>query len=63
VHQRVELLLDARLGRQVDARSRVVQDQDARVEQQRAGDGDALFLAAAQCLAALARRSVAWGKT
>ena len=48
LHQLVERLLDLVLGLGVHAAGRVVQDQDARVEQQRAGDRDALLLAAAR---------------
>ena len=58
LHQAVERLLDLGLGGQVHAAGRVVQDQDARVEQQGARDGDALFLAARQSIAALAHRRV-----
>ncbi len=43
----------ASVGR-VDRRRRVVEDQDARVEQQRARDRDALALAARERQAALA---------
>ena len=57
-HQPVERLLDLVLGDGVDAAGRVVQDQDARVEQQGAGDGDALLLPAAERRAALADRRV-----
>ena len=53
-HQRVERFLDLRLGRQIHAGGRVVQDQDARIEQQGAGDGDALLLSAAEGGAAFA---------
>ena len=45
-HQPVERLLDDRLVLGVDGRERFVQHQDRRVTQQRAGDGEALALAA-----------------
>ena len=47
-------LLDQVLGLHVHRRGRVVQDEDARVEQQGARDGDALLLAAGEGHAALA---------
>ena len=48
-------VLDLLLGLGVDRGGRLVEDQDARVVQDRAGDADALALAAAERLAALAR--------
>ena len=53
-HRLVERELDALLGRGVDRRGGVVEDQHARVGQQRAGDRQALALAAGQRQAALA---------
>ena len=44
LHQFIEGVLNERLGCEVHAGCRVVQDQDAWIEQQGAGDGDALFL-------------------
>src|SRR5688572_11905505 len=41
-------LLDQVFGAGVDARGRIVQDQNAGVHEERAGDGDALSLAAAE---------------
>ena len=49
---------DARLGRGVDRGGRVVEDQDARVGDERAGDRDALALAARERQAALADHGV-----
>ncbi len=46
LHQPVERFLDHRLALGVDGRERLVQDQDRRVAQERARDGDALALAA-----------------
>jgi hypothetical protein len=51
-------LLDFLLGLGIHRRGGLVEDQDARVDQQRAGDGDALALAARQALAALAHQRV-----
>ena len=63
-HQPVERVLDEHFGRNVDIAGGVVQDQDARVGQQGAGDGDALFLASGKRCAALADRGlVSVGKT
>jgi hypothetical protein len=53
-HQPVERLLDQVVGPGVDARGRLVQDQDARVDQDRARDRDALALPAREAGAALA---------
>ena len=53
-HEPVERLLDQRLALRVHRRQRLVQHQDRRVAQQRAGDGDALALAAREPHAALA---------
>ena len=47
-------LLDLVFGGAVDGAGRVVQDQDARIGEQRAGDGDALALTAGERDAALA---------
>ena len=58
LHQVVERLLDLLLGLGVDRRGGLVEDQDARVDQQRARDRDALALAAGQRLAALADQRV-----
>ena len=54
--QRLERLLDAGLGRDVDARGRLVQDQDARVGQQRPRERDQLALADREPGAALLDR-------
>ena len=48
LHQPVERLLDQLLGLGVHAGGGVVEDQDARVDQQGAGDGDALLLPAGE---------------
>ncbi len=53
-HHGVERLLDQILGLHIHAGGGVVEDQDARVEQEGAGDGDALLLAAGERDAALA---------
>ena len=53
-HQPIERLLDHRLVLRIDRGQRLVQHQDRRVAQQRAGDGDALALAARQARAAFA---------
>ena len=50
----VERRLDLALGVDVEGRGRLVEDQDRRRLQHRAGDGDALLLAAGQFQAALA---------
>ena len=47
-HQVEQLLLDRRLDLAVERRGRLVQDQDRRVLEQRARDGEALTLAVAQ---------------
>ena len=52
--QRVERLLDQDLARAVDVRGRLVEDQDARVGEQRARDRDQLALAGGEPGAALA---------
>jgi hypothetical protein len=54
LHQQVERLLDGGLVLGVDRRQGLVQHQDRGVAQQRAGDGDALALAARQLHALLA---------
>ena len=62
-HRLAQRLLDRLLGARVDRRGRVVEDEDARVGQQRARDGQALTLAARQRQAALAdARVVALGQ-
>ena len=53
-HRLAQALADRGLGGRVDRGGGVVEDQDARVDQQRAGDRDALPLAAGQRDAALA---------
>ena len=53
-HQRRQGGLDQPLGLGVQGGGRFVQDQDARVLQDGAGDGDALLLAAGELVAALA---------
>ena len=59
----VERLLDRRLGAAVERAGRLVEDQDRRVLEQGAGDGDALLLAAGELEAALAdHRLVAVGQ-
>jgi hypothetical protein len=57
-HQVVERLLDFLLGRRIDGRSGLVEDQDARVDQQRAGDRNPLPFATRQRLAAFADQRV-----
>ena len=52
--QAAQALLDARLGVQVDVGGRLVEHEDARVGDQRAGEGDQLALAGRQLRAALA---------
>ena len=56
--QPAQALLDAALGVQVDVRGRLVEDEDARVGGQRAGERDELALAGRQLRAALADRRV-----
>ncbi len=51
--RRSKRLLDARLGAGVDAAGRLVQDQDARVGQDRAGNRQQLALSLAQVAAPL----------
>ena len=53
-HEAPERVLDHRLVLRIDRRQRLVQQQDRRVPQQRAGDGDALALPAREADAALA---------
>ena len=53
-HDLAQRVLDLLLGRRVDRRRRVVEDQDPRVGQERARDRDALALAAAERQPALA---------
>ncbi|MCW0416310.1 hypothetical protein NB689_002064 [Xanthomonas sacchari] len=53
-HQFVQAVLDRRLHFRIQRRGGLVQDQDRRVLEQHAGDGDALALAAGQLHAALA---------
>ena len=57
-HRRAQPGADARLGRRVDRRGRVVEDQDARVDGERAGDRDPLPLPARERDAALADHRV-----
>lgn len=45
-HKPIEGALDQCLSRDIHIASAVVEDEQARIEQQGAGDGDALFLAA-----------------
>ena len=52
--QALEAFLDRLLGPHVDVRGRLVEDQDARLGEQRAGEGDQLALAGGQLHAALA---------
>ncbi|MPM25386.1 hypothetical protein SDC9_71877 [bioreactor metagenome] len=60
---RVQAVLDVALGLGVERRGRLVEQQDRRVLQQRAGDADALLLAARELQPALAhRRLVALGQ-
>ena len=56
--QPVERLLDQALGVAVERAGRLVEDQDARVAQDRARDRDPLALAARQARAALADRRI-----
>ncbi len=60
-HQPVEALLDRRLDLRIERRGRLVEDQDRRVLEQHAGDGDALALAAGELDAALADMGVEAG--
>ena len=53
-HEVVEALLDGRLDLRVERARRLVEDEDGRVLEQHAGNGDALALAARQLDAALA---------
>lgn len=52
--QLVKGVLDLRLGHGIERRGRLVKDQDGRIFQEDAGDGDALLLPARQERAALA---------
>ena len=61
LHQAVELLLDRRLDLRVERAGRLVEDQDRRVLEEEAGDGDALPLAAGELYAALADMGVVAG--
>jgi hypothetical protein len=54
----VEGVLDLLLGEGVERRGRLVEDEDRRALQDRAGDGDALLLAARELQAALAHGGV-----
>ncbi len=54
LHQAVERRLDGGLALRVDGRERLVEDEDRRVTEERAGDGDALALAAGEPHAPLA---------
>ena len=63
LHKDSQRLLDQMLGFGIDAAGRIVQNQDARVTEQGAGDGKALFLPAAQGHAALTDDGlIAFGK-
>ena len=53
-HDALERVLDQRFGLAVQVAGGLVQHQDARVLEDHAGQGDALLLAAAQAVAALA---------
>ena len=53
-HRLAQARADPRLGGRVDRGGRVVEDQDARVDEERAGDREALALAARERDAALA---------
>ena len=57
-HRLAQAVADLRLGRRVDRRGRVVEDQDARVDDERARDRDALALAARERDPALADHGV-----
>ena len=57
-HRLAQAVADLRLGRRVDRRGRVVEDQDARVDDERARDRDALALAAGERDPALADHRV-----
>ena len=54
-HQRLQRILDRALALRIQCRGRFVEQQDGRVAQDGAGDGDALALAARQADAALAQ--------
>src|SRR5439155_24386999 len=56
--ERTEAVLDFRLALRVQARGGFVQNQNARIRQDRTGDGDALALAAGELDAALAHDRV-----
>src|SRR5437879_3234349 len=57
-HEAVERLLDRGLALRVDRGERLVQDQDRRVAQERAGDRDALALAGGETHPALAHHGL-----
>ena len=57
-HQPLERVEDDRLCLRVDRRCRLVEDEDRRVLQERAGHGDALAFASRQLRAALAKQRV-----
>ena len=57
-HEAREGVLDHRLVLRIDRRERLVEQQDRRIPQERAGDGDALALAARKADAALADHRV-----
>ena len=61
LHETVELLLDDRLHFGIERRGRLVEDEDRRVLENEAGDGDALALAARELDAALADQRVVAG--
>ena len=60
-HQAVELLLDRRLDLRVERAGRLVEDEDRRILEEEAGDGDALALAAGELHPALADMGVVAG--
>ena len=61
-HQPHQGFLDQRLGLGVERRSRLIEDEHARIADKRPGDGQALFLAAGQSGAFLAGRRVEPGR-
>ena len=64
LHDLAQVIEDALFGLGVDAGERIVEHQDARIANHRAGDGGALLLAAGKSDAALANhRVVSLGKT
>jgi len=57
-HQRVEAVLDHRLGFAIERRCGLVEDENPRIGHDGAGDGNALFLAAGEAHASLAHDRV-----